>query len=159
VALGALIVFAVFARKSAPSPAAPIVFSATPPAPVAPKTHHVKVSLPFVSTLVTFDDTARELEPAADSVDFEVSDDKAPRHRIIAVALDGTRAEGWVNEVDGVAKIEDDGYTFESPDLPTFPQPTSTMTSASRPQAQRPSPAPRKPAPVGTTKNGFTKLK
>jgi hypothetical protein len=109
--------------------------------------------LPFVATLVTFDDTARELEPAADTADFEISDDKATRHKVIAVALDGTRAEGWVNEFDGVAKVEPDGFTFESPDLPNMP-----TAQAARPQTQR-NPPPRKPAPVGTTKNGFTKLK
>jgi hypothetical protein len=81
---------------------------------------------------------------------------------VIVVALDGTRAEGWVNEVDGVAKVEDDGFTFESPDIPGL----SAQGQGGGSGGARPGPGGKgggtgnkKPAPVGTTKNGFTKLK
>ncbi len=157
VAVGALVVFALLSRK----PAAPLPSTTSSPAvaPAPPKVRRVRVPLPFVATLVTLDDTARELEPAADVVDFDVPDPKPRRHRVIAVALDGTRAEGWVLEVSGIAQVEADGYTLESPDLPSLPAPTATPRSASPGKAgsasQRKGPA----GPVGTTKNGFTKLK
>ena len=162
--LGALVVFLMLPRRAALA-VAPVVTVA--PAPVVKAARHLRVPLPFVATLVTLDDTARELDPAMDTVEFDVQAERPLRHRVIAVALDGTRGEGWMREVDGVAQIEEDGFTFESPDLPTAaqqpqsPQPATTTARGTTPTRTPPGgkKGPPPPPPPGATKNGFTKLK
>ncbi len=163
IALGAIVMFTLVPRRAA----APVAVAPSATVAARPKVRHLKVALPFVATLVTLDDTARELEPAADAVEFDVQAERPTRHRVIAVALDGTRGEGWVREVDGVAQVEEDGYTFESPDVPSVAQAPAAPAQSDkrgggaadkRAGGKRPGP-PSPPAPVGTTKNGFTKLK
>jgi eukaryotic-like serine/threonine-protein kinase len=163
VMVGAIVVFVLVPRAAAPIAALPTATVAPPP-----KARHLRVALPFVCSLVTLDDSARELDPASDAVEFDVQGDRPTRHRVIAVAVDGTRGEGWVNEVDGVAQVEEEGYSFESPDFPTPAQPPPVTSAA--PPGQRASAPPRSgglagkrlpppPPPPPPNKNGFTKLK
>ncbi len=164
-ALGALLVLLVIPRRAA----APLATAPSATATPLAKMRHLRVPLPFVATLVTLDDTARELDPATDTVTFDVQADRPTRHRVIAVALDGTRGEGWVREADGVAQVEDDGFTFESPDLPApspagggaavAAAPAPAATGAAKRGKKPPAAPPAPPGPVGTTRNGFTKLK
>lgn len=105
------------------------------------------VPLPFVSTHVTFDEAARDLNPAADLISFDVPAGSGPRHRVTALALDGTHAEGYVREQDGIAQPDADGYTFVAP-----PEQTGVET---RPRGS----GSRAPALIGTVHHGFTKLK
>ena len=133
--------------------------TAARPAAVAARAsdRHVIVPLPFIATQVTFDDTLRKLEPAADVVAFEVSPDSGLRHRVTAAALDGTRAEAYVEETGGTVRAEGEGYLL--------------MTAPSELEVAPVAPAPRAPslvAPVkrlparpaqGPTRNGFTKLR
>jgi hypothetical protein len=62
---------------------------------------------------------------------------------------DGTRADGFALEDDGVARAEGDGYVFTAP-----PQ---TDDDARRAARRRPPPRPT--GPVGTVHDGFTKLR
>ena len=128
----------------------PIVVRGAPAPPLqpgvflAPAPRKVVLPLPFVATRVTLDDQARELVPSTDVVAFDVPGEAGPRHRVTVVALDGSRAEGYVREQDGIARPEADGYTLEAAD----PQPVD-----SRPVTGPPT------RPVGTVHNGFTKLR
>jgi serine/threonine-protein kinase len=164
--VGAALVFAVFSRKQSRTPISPV---AAVSAPAPPTTRHVDVPLPFVATFVSFDEAARELTPASDMTAFDVPESSPPRHRLSAVALDGTRAEGYVREQNGVAKVEEDGFTLEAPASqnantpPEFevvqqPPPPSAPSRPSKTQ-RGPRPTPTQTQPVGTVRNGFTKLK
>ena len=124
--------------------------SATPAPDPAPTARRVVVPLPFLATHVTFDDESRDLEPAADVSAFEVPRQSGVRHRVSVTALDGSKAQGYVRELDGVARVEPEGFTIE---LPSPAQPSYTSAPA------RAAPRPAPPAPVGTLKNGFTKLR
>jgi hypothetical protein len=93
---------------------------------------------------VELDDAARDLEPATDVAAFDVPPESGPRHRVAVLAIDGTRAEGFVREQDGIARPEGDGYTFIAPE-PASPEP-------------RPAPV-RTTRPIGTVHDGFTKLR
>jgi hypothetical protein len=104
----------------------------------------VVLSLPFLATHVTFDDEQRDLSPATDVTAFDVPAESGQRHRIAAVALDGTRAEGTVREEDGIARPDSDGYVF----IPAEP-----VGDARAPYTGRPA------RPIGTVHNGFTKLR
>jgi len=147
IAIGALVTLAVVANRSKPGP---IVIRGTPPAAsaasvaAAPTSRKVVLPLPFLATRVEFDDVARDLDPAADVIAFDVPSESGPRHRVAVLALDGTRAEGFVREQDGIARPEADGYAFVAPE-----------PSASAPRG----PATRSPKPLGTVHNGFTKLR
>jgi serine/threonine-protein kinase len=147
IAIGALVTLAVVANRAKP---APIVVRGTPvvqapaEAPIVPASRKVVVPLPFVATHVTFDEQARDLAPAADVAAFDVAGDAGPRHLVTVTALDGSRAEGYVREQDGIARPEPDGYTMALPDNPP---------GDPRPHVGRPVP------PVGTVHNGFTKLR
>ena len=81
-------------------------------------------------------------EPAADAVAFDLPPTSGARHRIVATAADGTRAEGYVIEADGLATPEGAGLSISRP-LPDPPRPLPSG----------------RPKPVGTTRNGFTKLR
>ena len=111
---------------------------------VAPTARRVVVPLPFLATHVEFDDEVRELDPPTDVAAFDVPAESGPRHRVAVVALDGTRAEGFVREQDGIARPEGDGYAFVAPE----PSVTESRPTPSRPVR-----------PVGTVHNGFTKLR
>jgi hypothetical protein len=167
VVVGAALVFAVFPRKQARAPGPTPTTAVSAPAP--PTTRHVEVPLPFVATFVSFDEAARELTPASDMTAFDVPESSPTRHRLSAVALDGTRAEGYVREVNGFAKVEEDGFILEAPTqnantAPEFevvqqpPAPPVTAPRVSK-SPKGPRPAPATTQPVGTVRNGFTKLK
>ncbi len=156
VALGATVTLVAMANRSKPPP---IVVRGTPSpsasslAPLAATARRVVVPLPFVATRVTFDDETRDLQPAADVVAFDVPAESGPRHVLEVTALDGSRAEGYVREQDGIARPEGDGLTL-----------APSVDSASAPTTVDPRPATgghfvRPVRPVGTVHNGFTKLR
>jgi serine/threonine-protein kinase len=149
IAIGVVVTLALVAARSKP---APVVLRGTPPvatpvevvAAPPPTARRVVLSLPFLATHVTFDDEQRDLSPATDVTAFDVPAESGPRHRIAAVALDGTRAEGTVREEDGIARPDSDGYVF----IPAEP-----VGDARAPYTGRPA------RPIGTVHNGFTKLR
>jgi serine/threonine protein kinase len=153
VAVGALVTLTVVARRSRPLS---VVVRGTAPAlgisgtSQAATSRKVVVPLPFLSTHVTFDDSARDLSPATDVVAFDVPAESGLRHRVIAIALEGTRAEAYVREQDGIAQVEADGFIFVAPQS----EPSST-------EARRDTQGPglRPARPIGKVRNGFTKLK
>jgi hypothetical protein len=144
--IGAVAVFLVLSQQ----PPRTVVVTKAAPAPSTapspdPTVRKVVVPLPFLATLVTFDEETRELDPAVDVTAFEVPRESGVRHRVTATALDGSKASGFVRELDGVARVEAEGYSVELPaSTPSLPQ-----RSATRPST----------APVGTVRNGFTKLR
>jgi hypothetical protein len=151
IAIGAVVTLAFVSRHAKSGqmvfPAVtPIVAAEAPPVATSRK---VVVPLPFVATHVTFDENARELNPAADVVAFDAPVESGLRHRVTALALDGTRAEGYVREQDGIAHPESDGYTFVAPSEPTGGE----MRHDPRPGGGR------APILIGTVHHGFTKLK
>jgi serine/threonine-protein kinase len=170
VAFGALVAFGIVAFRGGDAEDAEARAEAPPPS--RPSTRRVVVPLPFVATTVTLGDAVRTLDPASDVGVFDVPIDTDVRHRLIVVGADGARAEGIVLEADGVARVDKDGF------LTVYPSTASSAASANgaagtasgtgapaaRPMksaAQPPSKVakPKAPAhPVGTTRNGFTKL-
>jgi hypothetical protein len=112
-------------------------------------TRRVVVPLPFLASHVELDDLGRDVDPASDVAVFEVPHEAGVVHHVAAVALDGTRAEAYVREAEGVARVEGDGYLFVLP----------SVSPSSLPKAKPPRPAtgPR-PTTPGKVKNGFTKL-
>lgn len=150
VALGTMVTLGYVSVSSQKKPAAPIVIRAAPaptavPAPTA-TVRRVIVPLPFLSTHVTFGDIARDLDPATDVVSFDVPAESAQRRRVTMTGIDGTRAEGYVREEDGIARADGDGYAF-------VPQPPPSSSIDTRPASPPPAP------PLGTKRNGFTKLR
>ncbi len=160
IAIGAIITLVVASRSrraqdvaSEPS-AAPVssppasVTSSSVPAPDA-TTRRVVVPLPFVSTHVRFDDVERDLDPPADVTVFDLPREAGPRHFVSVSAVDGSRAEGFVREEDGVAHVEPAGFTMAFAPLPE--------------QIELPSTPPKPPSPPrrspGTVRNGFTRLR
>jgi serine/threonine-protein kinase len=144
--IGAVAVFVLLARR--PPRTVVVTTPTVAPAPAPePTVRRVVVPLPFLAMHVAFDDEQRDLDPAADVTAFEVPRESGSRHHLTATALDGSKASGFVKEEDGVARVETDGFTFELP-TPTAP--------AKEPRAPRPV---ARPAPAGTVKNGFTKLR
>ncbi len=112
-------------------------------------TRRVVVPLPFLASHVELDDIARDMDPASDVAVFEVPRDSGVVHPVVAVALDGTRAEAYVREAEGVARVEGEGFLFVLP--PVNP------SSLPRVPAPHPVAKPR-PATPAKVKNGFTKL-
>jgi len=78
-----------------------------------PLVRRVIVPLPFTASRATFDDQSRDLSPPADVVAFDVPRESGMRHRVTALAVDGSRAEAFVRESDGVARPEGEGFTIE----------------------------------------------
>jgi serine/threonine protein kinase len=151
IAVGALVTLAIVTRHSKSPPA--LVRASTsalggPGASPASTARRVVVPLPFLAAYVTFDEAARKLDPAADVAVFEVPMEAGLRHKVTVLALDGTRAEGYVREQDGIAHPDADGYAFVTP-----PEPAGSEV---RREGQGGFRAPR---PVGKVRNGFTKLK
>jgi hypothetical protein len=122
--------------------------------PTAPTVRRVVVPLPIIASRVTFDDIERTLDPPSDVSAFDVPRESGARHRVVAYATDGARAEAFVVEADGVARAEDHGYVV-SGDPVVVP---SSPTASTRPARPLVTARPRT-APIGTVKNGFTKLK
>jgi len=151
--IGAMAVFVLLSRQP------PKTVVVTEPAPSAkaspaPTVRRVVVPLPFLATHVSFDDESRDLEPAADVTAFEVRREAGQRHRVSVTAIDGSKAAGYVRELDGVARVEPEGYTIELPP-PAQGAPPAAAAPPQAPRAMRP----MAPQPVGTVKNGFTKLR
>jgi serine/threonine-protein kinase len=146
VAVGALATLALVKDQSKPAPIVvrSTVAPAPPPVMAQPVARKIVLPLPFLATRVTFDEVTRDLQPATDVVAIEVSSESGERHRVTIVALDGTRAAGFVREQDGIARPEGDGYEFVSP-----------SGAADEPRAAGARAAP----PIGTVHNGFTKLR
>jgi serine/threonine-protein kinase len=175
---GAVLV-GVFARKDKPQPPR---FET----PVAePTTRRVIVPLPFAAKLVTFDEQSRELTPPADVAAFYVPRESGARHRITALAADGSKAEAYVRESEGVARPEGQGFAIESLEyaeeessgtpsstgnlieLPPTPNGVKRVVKSrpsrevrvvrdAGPAASASAPAPK---PIGTVKDGFTRLR
>jgi eukaryotic-like serine/threonine-protein kinase len=150
VATGALVTLAVVSHRSRPAPEI-----ALPPARTASSTvvvqglslRRVVLPLPFLSTHVAFDDDASDLTPATDVAAFDVPRDSGMRHRVIALALDGTRAEGYVLEQDGVARPDGDGFAIIGASHPRSADERRGATGA------------RSTRGLGTVHDGFTKLR
>jgi hypothetical protein len=149
VAVGALITLAVVAHHAKP---APIVVrgdeAALRPTPVpAATTRRVVFPLPVLSTHVTIDDDARDLDPPSDVLAIDLPAEASTHHVVSALAADGTRADGSVREEDGIARPEGDGYTFVAAPRPIVDDPRRGGRGA------------HDARPVGTVRNGFTKLR
>ena len=142
----------------------------------------VVVPLPFVATHVSFDDQTHDLSPPADVAAFDVLRESGIRHRVTALAVDGSRGEAYVREEEGVARPEGPGFAIEAletyaddaaappasayVELPAAPNGVKRVVRRGPPPLPPPphgakvAPLPPPPAkPVGTTKDGFTKLK
>jgi eukaryotic-like serine/threonine-protein kinase len=151
VAVGVMVALLVLARPrgeaAAPVDPAPIQAIAPPSPPMAepePIPRRVVVPLPFLATHAELDDLVRDVEPPADAVVFTLPRESGVSHHVIATALDGTRAEAFVRESEGIARAEGDGFLVLSP-------PTS---ATSLPKVH----PPQRRAPAGRVKDGFTTL-
>jgi serine/threonine-protein kinase len=153
IAVGALVTLAVVSRHAKSGPVAihrdltsPIQTGGSP----FPTARRVVVPLPFEARRVTFDETSRDLDPAADVIAFDVPAESGPRHRIAALAANGTRAEGFVREQDGIAAPDVDGFAFSPPPSPPAGGEVRHETQHVGAHA---------PRLVGKVRDGFTKLK
>jgi serine/threonine-protein kinase len=147
IAIGVVLTLALVQRRPKPGPivvrgVAPAATAATTTA-ATPSARKVVLPLPFFATHVELDDVARDLDPATDVTAFDLPAESGPRHRVVLVAVDGTKAEAFVREEDGIARPESDGYTF------------ILTQQGPEPRVARP----RSARPIGTVHNGFTKLR
>jgi serine/threonine-protein kinase len=134
----------------------------------------VAISLPFLAVRVIVDDTEKTLSPASDIAAIDLPGTSGERHHVRAFAVDGTTADGWVREVDGVGRPENGGLTVHdanaaaadtSQAAQTIDTPTTTLVSPrGKPAgagggggAQHKGGA--HPSGSGTVRDGFTKLK
>ncbi len=170
--LALAIVAGFLARRK--KPPAPLVETAV--AVSEPTIRRVIVPLPFVASRVTLDEQSRELTPAADVAAFEVPRESGLVHRVTALAVDGARAEAYVREGDGVARPEGDGFAIESletyneeaPEVIELPpsrngvkrvvKRTSPGRASSKDAGAKAAAAAQTPKPIGTVKDGFTRL-
>ncbi len=135
---------AVRSNRSKPQP----IIVSTQGAALAPSvaaTRRVVLPLPFPATRVTLDDIVRDLDPATDFVTLEIPGDSGLRHRVTAVSPDGTRADGYVLEDEGVARPDSGGYSY-------VPSSRGDLADPHRSSS-------RGPQAGGETRNGFTKLR
>jgi serine/threonine protein kinase len=150
-AVGAMITLALAAqRKGAPN-TEPIVIASAPAAltlstPTEPTSRRVVVPLPFLATHVALDDLDRDVSPPSDVCVFDIPHEAGIVHRVAVTALDGTRAEGFVREMDGVARADQGGFVISE-------------TPKVSPSAAAAKPSPPRAVPIGTVRNGFTKLR
>jgi hypothetical protein len=170
--LGFVVLATVLARRSGPS-------QADVAAAAEPTMRRVVVPLPFAASRVTFDDQSHDLAPAADVAAFEVPRESGLRHRITAIGADGSRAEAYVRESDGVARPEGQGFAIEA--LETYAEGAGPATLIELPPTPNgvkrvvvkrgsprvspkdagvgPATALPAPKPIGSVKDGFTKLR
>jgi hypothetical protein len=147
VAIGAIATLVVITRH--PKPATIVVrapaTTVLDPSP-RPAVRRVLLPLPFLASRASLDDDARDLNPPSDVAAFDVDGASGVRHRVTVISPDGTRADGFALEEDGVARAEGDGYAFTAP-----PQVDDDAHRAAR----------RRPSirPAGTVHDGFTKLR
>ena len=133
----------VWSYRQKPAIAIPVPTSSAPSP--APTSRRIVVTLPFLATQVELDGVAKTLSPAADVAVFDVPAAAPRRHKLTAIALDGTRADGFAVEDSGIAQPEP-GLAFDIPQpLQTTPAPSPTAVRRSK--------------PAGTTHDGFTKLR
>jgi serine/threonine protein kinase len=158
-AVGAMATALLAVRPPAMHAAAPLdsaTIQAVLPSASAPMsaatTRRVVVPLPFLASHVELDDLGRDVDPASDVAVFEVPREDGVVHHVGATALDGTRAEAYVRETEGVARVEGDGFLLILPDV------TPSSLPRAKPPPQRPATASPRPATPGKVKNGFTKL-
>jgi tRNA A-37 threonylcarbamoyl transferase component Bud32 len=183
--IGAAILIGVLARKDKD----PAIADPTPLA--EPTMRRVVVPLPFAAKRVTFDDQSKDLAPPVDVAAFDLPRESGARHRVTALAVDGSKAEAYVRESEGVARPEGQGFTIEP--LETYGEeaagtpaakaaPTTTANLIELPptpngvkRVVKPRPvrgaakeagapaasvsAAQAPKPIGTVKDGFTKLR
>ncbi len=149
VAVGALMTLVVVADRGKSKPI--VIHSIEAPAGTvsvpAATTRRVVLPLPFPATHVDIDDEARALDPPSEVITLEVAADAGTHHRVTAIGLDGARADGDVDEEDGVARPEGDGYTLKAAAHPNIDE------------ARRAGRGGHEVRPVGTVRNGFTKLR
>ena len=144
VVAGSLTTLAVRANRSQPGPIVVVARTATSASSTS-TTRRVVVPLPFPATRVTLDEAARDLDPASDVAAFDLPGESGLRHKVVALAVDGTRAEGYVREDEGVARPDGEGYSYVEASRPApGDPPRSTGTGVHA---------------VGETRNGFTKLR
>ena len=150
-----------------------------------PVIRRVIVPLPFAAKHVTFDDQSRDLSPPTDVAAFDVPRESGARHRITALAVDGSKAEAYVRESEGVARPEGPGFTIEpletyadeaqgtpiaDSNLLELPptkngvkrvvKPRSGGARAARDaRATAATASAQVPTPMGSVKDGFTKLR
>jgi hypothetical protein len=151
VLVGALVTLAVVARhaRSAPTVMHDVVSSPVPALVQAPATsRRVVVPLPFAARRVTLDETQRELDPATDVVAFDVPTENGSRHWIAVQSTDGTRAEGYVREQEGIASPVD-GLAYSFPSAPVGSEGHRDVAHVGG----------RMPRSIGKVHDGFTKLK
>jgi hypothetical protein len=162
--------------------------------PAGPMTiRRVVVPLPFPAAKVMFDDQVRQISPPTDLASFDVPREAGLRHRVTVLGVDGTRAEAYVLEAEGVARPEGTGFSIEpletyddepspgvielpeTPGAPKrvfIPRPHAPVTPRTSRAAAAPSTAPSSshapatpppsepgPKPIGTVKDGFTRLR
>ena len=142
---------AVVARhaRSAPTVMHDVVSSPVPALVQAPATsRRVVVPLPFAARRVTLDETQRELDPATDVVAFDVPTENGSRHWIAVQSTDGTRAEGYVREQEGIASPVD-GLAYSFPSAPVGSEGHRDVAHVGG----------RMPRSIGKVHDGFTKLK
>jgi len=178
--LGAIVLVGVLARKDKSDASHDGTTSSG-----APVFRRVVVPLPFVAKRVTFDEQSRELAPPTDVAAFDVPRESGARHRITALAVDGSKAEAYVRESEGVARPEGPGFTIEPletyadeaqgtptangnlielPPTPNGvkrvvkPRPTGARVAKDAGAAAASASA-QAPKPIGTVKDGFTKLR
>jgi serine/threonine-protein kinase len=156
-AFALMVLFALFFRfrthdhdLATPAPSASSTSSDAPQIAALPSSRRVVVPLPFVATHVIFDDLDRDLNPPADVCAFDVPAASGVRHRVVAIAASGARAEGFAREVDGVASPES-GFAVQSATTQTAANPTTPPPVA----PHRNHAAPRST----TTHDGFTRIK
>ncbi len=150
-----------------------------------PIIRRVIVPLPFSATHVTFDDQARALSPPTDVAAFDVPRESGARHRITALAVDGSKAEAYVRESEGVARPEGPGFTIEpletyadeaqgtpvsDRNLIVLPPTKNGVKRVVKPRsgasraakdagAATANASAQAPKPIGSVKDGFTKLR
>jgi tRNA A-37 threonylcarbamoyl transferase component Bud32 len=168
-ALGLLVLAGVAARHKDETPVVAPVQAAPPE---APQFRRIVVTLPFQATKVTFDEQARELLSPTDTVAFDVPRESGTRHRITAFSVDGSRTEAFATEDNGIARPEGTGFVVESLDaydddtvieLPSDSgAPVRRVRRRRGPKSVATVSAPAStgaPPPIGTVKDGFTKLR
>lgn len=137
----AIVMFAVLTRpKPDKRTALPIASGTTePPHAVPPRA--LDFTLPFLSTRVSVDETTKDLSPAVDRVSLTLTS-SLKRHRVVAVALDGTRAAGWVRETEAGAELEGSGFAVDPPqeviELPEEPRVIAPLPPPVRPPGRVP---------------------
>lgn len=126
----------------------PAPWTAAPPTaesgrPAAP-TRHVVIPLPFVASRVILDGVAHDLSPAADLLSLDVPLAAGTRHHVVAMALDGSRAQADVTETGGVGHATGSGFSLLPLDARSSGADPSTAAA---------------PRGAGVVRNGFTRLR